>query len=212
MVCWFTVPGVSGMWMNFPFRLLRNSPSDHYIKQPSERLVLRVKPFCQQGMCTLLEEIATRVASVGVAHCRVITPAWRLQFIQPRKFSAHSTKIANICDFHIALGYGLDGRGSRVRFPAGTGNFSLHHRVQNGSGAHPASYPIGIKAVSLGVKRPGSEADHLMSRSKNAWSYTSTPQYSFVAWCSWKNTGTTLPFTKIGLPVCKYFGNFYGMF
>jgi hypothetical protein len=27
----------------------------------------------------------------------------------------------------IALGYGLDDRGSRVRFPAGAGNFSLHH-------------------------------------------------------------------------------------
>jgi hypothetical protein len=43
----------------------------------------------------------------------------------------------------IALGCGLDDRGSGVRFPAGPGNFSLHHRVQNGSGAHPASYPIG---------------------------------------------------------------------
>jgi hypothetical protein len=43
----------------------------------------------------------------------------------------------------IALGYGLDDRGSRVRFPAGAGNFSLHHSVQNGSGAHPASYPMG---------------------------------------------------------------------
>jgi hypothetical protein len=29
----------------------------------------------------------------------------------------------------VALGYGLDDRGSRVRFPAGAGNFSLHHRV-----------------------------------------------------------------------------------
>jgi hypothetical protein len=29
----------------------------------------------------------------------------------------------------IALGYRLDNRGSRVRFPAGAGNFSLHHRV-----------------------------------------------------------------------------------
>jgi hypothetical protein len=29
----------------------------------------------------------------------------------------------------IALGYGLDDRGSRVRFPAEAGNFSLHHRV-----------------------------------------------------------------------------------
>jgi hypothetical protein len=42
----------------------------------------------------------------------------------------------------IALGYGLDDRGSRVRFPAGAGNFSIHHCVQNGSGAHPASYPM----------------------------------------------------------------------
>jgi len=28
---------------------------------------------------------------------------------------------------------------SRFRFPAGAGNVSFHHRVQNGSGAHPAS-------------------------------------------------------------------------
>jgi hypothetical protein len=36
----------------------------------------------------------------------------------------------------IAMGYGVDGLGSRVRFLAGAGNFSLHHHVQNGSGAH----------------------------------------------------------------------------
>jgi hypothetical protein len=50
----------------------------------------------------------------------------------------------------IALGYGLDYRGSRVRFPAGVGNFSLHYRVQNGSGAHPASYPMGTKVFPWG--------------------------------------------------------------
>jgi hypothetical protein len=43
---------------------------------------------------------------------------------------------------HI-LGYGVDDRGSRVLFPAGAGNFSLHHRFQNGSRAHPDSYPMG---------------------------------------------------------------------
>jgi hypothetical protein len=43
----------------------------------------------------------------------------------------------------IALGYGPDDRGSRIRFPTGAGNFSLHHRVQNASEAHPASYPVG---------------------------------------------------------------------
>jgi hypothetical protein len=35
---------------------------------------------------------------------------------------------------------------------------------------------------------------HRVPRSKNAWSYTSTPQYAFMAWCSVKkSTGTTLP-------------------
>jgi hypothetical protein len=86
----------------------------------------------------------------------------------------------------IALGYGLDDRGSKVRFPAGAGNFSLHHHVQNGSGAHPDSYSMGTRGFSLGVKRPGREADHSPPSSaevKYAWSYTSTPQYVFMAWC-----------------------------
>jgi hypothetical protein len=52
-----------------------------------------------------------------------------------------------LCESHdssvgIALGYRLDDRGSRVRFSAGAGNFSLHHRVQNVSGALPPSYPM----------------------------------------------------------------------
>jgi hypothetical protein len=55
----------------------------------------------------------------------------------------------------IALGYGLDDLGSRVRFPAGAGNFSLHHRVQNGSGAHPASYPMGTRGSYRGGKAAG---------------------------------------------------------
>jgi hypothetical protein len=55
----------------------------------------------------------------------------------------------------IALGYGLDDRGSRVRFPTGDRNFSLHHRVQNGSGAHPASYPMGTTGSFPGCKAAG---------------------------------------------------------
>jgi hypothetical protein len=92
----------------------------------------------------------------------------------------------------IALGYGLDDRGSRVRFPAGAGNFSLHHRVQNGSGAHPSSYPMGTRGSFPGVKRPGVKLTthlYVMQRSKNEWSYTSTPQYAFMAWCSVKAQG-----------------------
>jgi hypothetical protein len=55
----------------------------------------------------------------------------------------------------IPLGYGLDDLSSRVRFPAGAGNFSLHHRVQNGSGAHPASYPMGTGGSFHGSKAVG---------------------------------------------------------
>jgi hypothetical protein len=55
----------------------------------------------------------------------------------------------------IALGYGLENRDSRVRFLTGAGNFSLHHRVQNGSGVHPASYPMGTRGSSPGDKAAG---------------------------------------------------------
>jgi hypothetical protein len=55
----------------------------------------------------------------------------------------------------IVLGYELDDRGTRVRFPTWGGNFSLHHRVQNGSGAHPASYPVGTGGSFPGGKAAG---------------------------------------------------------
>jgi hypothetical protein len=55
----------------------------------------------------------------------------------------------------IALGYELDDRGSTGRFSAGDGNFSLHSRVQNGSGAHPASYPMGTGNYFPGGKAVG---------------------------------------------------------
>jgi hypothetical protein len=61
----------------------------------------------------------------------------------------------------IALSYWLDDRSSRVRFPAGAGNFSLHHSVENGFGAHPASYLMGNNRGSFpGGKVGGREADH----------------------------------------------------
>jgi hypothetical protein len=40
--------------------------------------------------------------------------------------------------------------------------------------------------LSLGIKQPGREADHSPPSSaevKHAWSYTSTLQYAFKAWC-----------------------------
>jgi hypothetical protein len=49
----------------------------------------------------------------------------------------------------------LDNRGSRVRYLAGAGNFSLHHSVQDGSGAHPASYTMGTRGSLPGSKAAG---------------------------------------------------------
>jgi hypothetical protein len=73
-----------------------------------------------------------------------------------------------------------------IQFSAGAGNFSLHYRVQNGSGAHPASYPMGARGPSLGIKWPRHEADLSPSSGaevKNECSYTSTPLYVNMAWC-----------------------------
>jgi hypothetical protein len=88
----------------------------------------------------------------------------------------------------IALGYGLDDWGSRVRFPVRAGNFSLHHRVQTGSGALPVSYTMGTRGSFPGDKAAG------------AWSWPLTSiycrgqrmngaihpllQYAFMSWCS----------------------------
>jgi hypothetical protein len=91
---------------------------------------------------------------------------------------------------------------SGVRVSVGVGNFSLHRRIQTGSEAHPTSYPMDTRGSFPKVKRPGSEADHSSPSSavvKNAWNYTSTPQYVFMAWCSVKRKHRDFyPFTFTG--------------
>jgi hypothetical protein len=93
---------------------------------------------------------------------------------------------------------------SEFRVPAEAGNPSLHHRVQTGSTASPPSQlPIQwvIGALSLGVKRPGLEADHSSPSSvevKNAWSDTASPQYGSMAWCLVKHRDSFTFAFKIG--------------
>jgi len=53
------------------------------------------------------------------------------------------------------LVYGLDDWDFMVRFSAGAGNYSLHHRIQNGSGSHLASYPMGTRGSFPGGKAAG---------------------------------------------------------
>jgi len=55
----------------------------------------------------------------------------------------------------IVSSYGLDDKGSRICVLVGAGNFSLHHHVQNSSGAHPASYPVCIRYSFPGDKMAG---------------------------------------------------------
>jgi hypothetical protein len=60
-------------------------------------------------------------------------------------------------------------------------------------------------ALSPGLKRPGREADQLPppnAEVKNAWCYTSTPQYVFMVWCLIKHKNIrdqTLNFSEEGI-------------
>jgi hypothetical protein len=57
-------------------------------------------------------------------------------------------------------------------------NFSLCHRVQTASGAHPASYPMSTYGYFPGVKAAGTwsyPSPPSSAKVKNTWSYTSNP-------------------------------------
>jgi hypothetical protein len=105
--------------------------------------------------------------------------------------------------------YGLDDRGYRVRFPTGAGIFlfTTTSRPAPGPTQPPIQWVPG--ALSLGVKRQGREADHSPPSSaevKSTWSYNSTPQYAFMAWCSVKAQGQLylLPLSYLNANTCDY--------
>jgi hypothetical protein len=61
----------------------------------------------------------------------------------------------------IVSDYGLHDRVIGVRSPTGAEDFSSSPCVQTGSGAHPASYPMGTRGPFPGGKaRPGRDPDH----------------------------------------------------
>jgi hypothetical protein len=78
---------------------------------------------------------------------------WNMQMDAPYSLSTHFMLFSG-----IAPGYGLDNWG--FESPAGAGNFSFYHRVQTGSGAHPASYPMGARGSFPGDKAAGREDVH----------------------------------------------------
>jgi hypothetical protein len=66
-----------------------------------------------------------------------------------------------------------------VRFPTVAEDFSSNPCVQTGSGAHPASYPMGTGGSFPGVKRGRGVTltthPHLVPRLRMSRSYTSSP-------------------------------------
>jgi hypothetical protein len=105
------------------------------------------------------------------------------QFVQPSYLILSSDSSVG-----IALGYRLDDWVLGFNSLWGLGIFlTTASRTALGPTQLPIQWVPG--ALSLGVKRPGREADHSPPSSaelKTEWSYTSTPQYAFMAWCSVK--------------------------
>jgi hypothetical protein len=75
---------------------------------------------------------------------------------------------------------GLDGRRSKP----GRSKFFSFPQCQSGSGAHPASYQVGIRGIPLRVKRPGHGADQSPSSAeiKNGGDMPPLPRMS-----SWRS-------------------------
>jgi hypothetical protein len=94
---------------------------------------------------------------------------------------------------------GLDDRDSMVRFLAAAGNISFHQRVQNGSGAHPASYPMGTRGFFPGNKAAGAWIWPFTSikcrGQRMRGSILPLPQYTFMVWCSVKRHTENFTFT-----------------
>jgi hypothetical protein len=97
--------------------------------------------------------------------------------------------------WNLALGYGLDDRGSIL---GGCWEFFSNitaSRTALGPTQPPIQWVPG--GLSLGVKRPGREADHSPPSTAEVKRMSGAihplPQYAFMAWCLVKSTGITLP-------------------
>jgi hypothetical protein len=100
-------------------------------------------------------------------------------------FSIHCIWRAGIAQWYSA---GLRAGWLGVRDPAGTGwlgifLFTTASRLALGPNQPPIKRVP--QALALGIMWPGREAEV-----ENAWSYTSTPQYAFIVWCSVKHRDT----------------------
>jgi hypothetical protein len=112
--------------------------------------------------CACVKNILRRITIFNIyTGTYLLLALWGQSWPEREADHWHSHRFKNVRRFPsyhsagIATGYGLDGRGSRVRFPAEAGNFSLHHHVQTGYWAHPTYYPIGTRGCFPGGKVAG---------------------------------------------------------
>jgi hypothetical protein len=98
------------------------------------------------------------------------------------------------------LGYGLDGRGS-IPGRGSDGIFLFTTASRPALGPTQLPFQWVPTALTPSIKRPVREADHSPPSSaevENKCSYTSAPQYAFMAWCLVKHS-PVLP-----LPVVRW--------
>jgi hypothetical protein len=124
--------------------------------------------------------------------------AWSYTYIPPIRLVSRDNSVG------IALGYGLDDRGSRVRFPGGLGIFlfTTASRTALGPTQSPIQWVQG--ALSLEVKLPGREADYSPPFSAEVKEWVELylhSQYTFMVWCLVKHRDFTFTFTPIHLGV-----------
>jgi hypothetical protein len=88
---------------------------------------------------------------MNVENIRIVVPSYLFVVSAIPSWIAQSVQ-------RLATGWTIKGSEFESRWGQ---EFLLLHVVQTGSGAHPASYPVGDGGFSPGVKRPEHEADHL---------------------------------------------------
>jgi hypothetical protein len=91
---------------------------------------------------------------------------------------------------------------------------SLHHRIQNGSGAHRASYPMGTGGSFPGGKAAGTWSWPLISiQCRGQRMNEAIPpltHYAFMAWCSVKAQGQLYVYRTLSCNInCSVFYNMF---
>jgi hypothetical protein len=112
------------------------------------------KKIISFGAWKVLKEISNTSAAVEFSNLIVTT------YIQISNV-LYSNIRSLVSSDSIVSDYGLDDRAIGIRSPTGAKDFSSILCVQAGSGAHPASFPMGTGGPFPGGKaRPGRDADH----------------------------------------------------